>query len=252
MSLTIIPETAFAYLLVFARLGTMIMALPAFGDASVPARIRLAFALALSLVMLPLVRPLLPALPGNLLGLLAALLPEMLVGLFIGLTARMIMAALSVAGTTIAFQTSLGFVQNVDPSQGIQAALFSSFMTLLATTLILLLDLHHLLIAAAYDSYALFTPGQLLPLGDVARIAVETLAGAFRLGIQIAAPFLVFGLLFYMGMGVLSRLMPQVQIFFLGIPANIMLGFLLMLLLLSSMMMWFLQHFESTMSVFLR
>jgi len=252
MSLTIVPATAFAFLLVFARLGTMVMALPAFGDLSVSPRIRLALALAMSFVMLPIVRPLFPALPDGLWAMSALIFGEMVIGVFIGLSARMIMSAVQVAGTTIAFQTSLGFAQNVDPSQGVQGALFGSFLTLMATTLIFALDMHHLLIAAIHDSYQLFAPGAPPPFADFADAAVRTIAGAFRVGIQLAAPFLIFGLIFYMGIGVLSRLMPQVQIFFIAMPANILLGLLLFMLLLSTMLMWFFEHFEAGMVKFIQ
>ena len=69
-------------------------------------------------------------------------------------------------------------------------------------------------------------------------------------GLQLAAPFLVFGLVFYVGIGLLSRLMPQIQIFFIAMPANITLGLVLLLFLLGAMMTWFLQAFEQSISMF--
>lgn len=252
MTLTITPAIAFVFALVFARLGSMLMVLPAIGDINVPARVRLALALMLTLVLLPLVRARYGGLPEGLWVMAAMLSGEILVGLFVGLSARLIMSAAHVAGTVLAFQTSLGFAQNVDPAQGTQGALLASFMTLLAATLVFAFDLHHLLIAALYDSYEFFRPGELLPFGDLAEMALTIAAGAFKVGIQLAAPFLVFGLIFYMGIGILSRLMPQVQIFFIAIPANILLGFLLLMLLLGTMMMWFTDHFAANMAQFTR
>ena len=66
-------------------------------------------------------------------------------------------------------------------------------------------------------------------LGDVAALTTRTVAAAFRIGIQLSAPFLVFGLLFNLGLGVLSRLMPQMQVFFVGLPLSILLGFLILI-----------------------
>ena len=252
MTVTFDAQTAFVFLLIFARLGSMVMAMPGIGDASVPARLRLVLALVLTLVMLPVVQGAYSGVPGTFPALVAALLGEIVVGVFIGLAARMVTGAVHVAGTAIAFQTGLGFAQNVDPAQGTQSALFSSFLAVLATTLIFVLDLHHLLIAALHDSYLLFAPGRALPFDDFSRLAVEIAAGIFQIGIRLAAPFLVFGLIFYMGLGILSRLMPQVQIFFLAMPANILLGFLLLMLLLSTMMLWYLDYFETTLSAFIR
>ena len=111
--------------------------------------------------------------------------------------------------------------------------------------------MHHIFLVAINDSYILFQPGALPPLGQFAELAVNIIANSFRVAIQIAAPFLVFGLVFYMGIGILSRLMPQVQIFFVAMPANILLGLVLLMLLLSAMLMWFLDYFSDAMKPFL-
>ena len=112
-------------------------------------------------------------------------------------------------------------------------------------TLIFATDLHHLVIAALNDSYTLFQPGDVPLLGDIAALTTRTVASAFRIGIQLSAPFLVFGLLFNLGLGVLSRLMPQMQVFFVGMPLSILVGFLILLLVVGAMMATFLGSVES-------
>lgn len=252
MTITFPVQTAFVFILIFARMGSMVMAMPALGDGHVPTRIRLIFALVLTLVMLPLVRDAYGTVPAKLGAVMLAMVSEIAVGVFLGLSARLLTAAIHVAGTVIAFQSGLAFAQNLDPTQGTQGAIVGTFLALLATTLIFSLDLHYLLLAALRDSYDLFVPGQILPFGDFGEMAVHIVSGAFRVGVQLAAPFLVFGLVFYMGLGVLSRLMPQLQVFFLAMPANILFGFLLLALLLSSMMLWYLDFFETSMARFLK
>ena len=190
-------------------------------------------------------------LPTALAPILFALAIEMLIGFFIGLTARMIMACMQVAGTTMAFQMGLGFAQNVDPTQGTQGALLGTFLSITGLTMIMVADLHHLFIAALRDSYILFAPGQGLPTGDAGQVIVEVLAGTFAVGVQIAAPFLVFGLLFNLGLGILSRLMPQVQIFFLGIPASIMFGFIILFAVAGTILTWFSVHVSEAVRPFL-
>ncbi|HCX66971.1 MAG TPA: flagellar type III secretion system protein FliR, partial [Rhodobiaceae bacterium] len=134
--------------------------------------------------------------------------------------------------------------------QGQQGVLLANFLSLLAVTLIFATHLDHLLIAAMRDSYELFVPGQPIPVGDFSEMAVKFVSDAFRIGLQLAAPFLVFGLIFYVGIGILSRLMPQIQIFFIAMPANISLGLVLLLFLVGAMMTWFLQAFEQSISMF--
>jgi len=252
MTIGLSPETAFVFMLVFARLGSMISAMPALGEAVISAQVRLATALLVTLVMLPVVAENYGAIPSSLSGLAFAVMGEIAVGLVIGVSARMLTAALQVAGTVIAFQTGLAFAQNVDPTQGVQSALVASFLSMLAATMVFTTDLHHLLFAAMRDSYLMFKPGQMLPVGDFAQMMAGIVGGAFKVGLQLAAPFVVFGLIFNLGQGVLSRLMPQVQIFFVSMPANIYLGFVLLMLLLTPIMMWYLDHFSMGIKEFIR
>ena len=93
----------------------------------------------------------------------------------------------------VAQQMGLGFVTAVDPTQGQQGMLVGNFLAVLGITMIFATDLHHLVIAALNDSYIIFRPGEIPLLGDVANALTTTVAGAFRIGVQIAAPFLVFG-----------------------------------------------------------
>ena len=236
IDVSFLPALAAAYLLVFARIGTMLMLLPGFGEMSVPVRIRLTIALLLSAIFLPLHRgdyaidlreygPVLLMLGG-----------ELLIGAVLGLTARLTISALQVAGSVIAQQLGLGFVTAVDPSQGQQNVIVGNFLTVLGITLVFATDLHHLVIAALNDSYRLFQPGAALLTGDIAALVTRTVAAAFRVGIQLSAPFLVFGLLFNIGLGILSRLMPQMQVFFIGLPLSILLGFLILLVVVGAMM----------------
>jgi len=113
---------------------------------------------------------------------------------------------------------------------------------MLAVTLFFATDMHHLVIAALNDSYALFAPGEVPGAGDVAALVTRTVAGAFRIGIQLAAPFLAFGLLFNLGLGVLARLMPQMQVFFVALPLSILLGLMFLVLALGALMGLFLDY----------
>jgi flagellar biosynthetic protein FliR len=176
MTLTLTPETAYIFILVFARLGSMISAMPSLGEAVISSQVRLATALLVTLVMLPVVGGNYGAIPNSLAGLAFAVLGEVAVGLVIGVSARMLTSALQVAGTVIAFQTGLAFAQNVDPTQGVQSALVASFLSMLAATLVFTTNLHHLLFAAMRDSYLMFKPGEALPIGDFAQMFVGNMS----------------------------------------------------------------------------
>jgi flagellar biosynthesis protein FliR len=231
-------------MLMFARIGTMVMLLPGLGELSVPPRVRLTIALVLTAVLFPLHRAAF-ALDLKSFGPVLLLLgQELFIGVVLGLTARLTISALQVAGSVVAQQLGLGFVTAVDPTQGQQGLILGNFLTILGIALIFATDLHYYVIAALHDSYALFRPGEMPLAGDVAALLTRTVAAAFRIGIQLSGPFLVFGLLFNVGLGVLSRLMPQMQVFFVGMPLSILLGFVALLLVIGAMMSTFLGYLE--------
>jgi flagellar biosynthetic protein FliR len=247
----LLPADILTMGLVFARVGAMTMLLPAIGEASVPVRVRLMLALALTLVLAPVAGQAYPPLaPTKPLALVFMITLESVIGIAIGLVLRMVMSAVQVAGNVIATQSGLAFAQTFDATQGVQSALVSTFLSLLAILLIFAADLHHLLISGIEHAFALFPPGRGLPPGDFLKLAVETASGMFLLGVQMAAPFLVFSLILYGASGVIARMMPQLQIFFLAMPLNILAGFVLLALSLSAMMLWFLEAFAARAQLF--
>ena len=247
----ILPADAMIFALVFSRVGTMVMVLPALGEASVPPRVRLALALGLTLVMTPVVGHAYPvSAASTALSLVGYVVSEIVIGLAVGLIVRMMLSAVQVAGNLIATQTGLAFSQTFDPSQGTQSALLSMFLSLLAVTLIFTSDLHHLLIGGIEHSFTLFPPGRLPPVHDFMTLAIQTVSGLFVTGMQMAAPFLVFGLIIYAGAGVVARMMPQLQVFFIAMPLNILAGFVILGLSLSTMMLWFLEAFSNQAQLF--
>jgi flagellar biosynthesis protein FliR len=248
IDVSLLPALAAAFMLVFARIGAMVMLLPALGESNIPVRLKLAIALLLTLVILPLHRAAYHIDMQSLTPLLILMLHEIVIGIVLGATARVTLSALQVAGAVIAQQMGLGFATAVDPTtQGQQGVLIGNFLTLLGITLLFATDSHHLVIAALNDSYAIFSPGELMPSGDVAALATRAFAAAFKIGAQLAAPFLVFGLVFNIGLGVLARLMPQMQVYFVGMPLSIFAGFLVFALVITAMMATFLDYFVAVM-----
>ena len=245
--ISLLPALAATFMLVFARIGAMVMLMPGLGESNVPVRIKLAVALLLTLIILPLHRDAYHVNTDSLTQLLVLMVHEILIGIVLGATARVTLGALQVAGSVIAQQMGLGFVTAVDPTQGQQGLLIGNFLTMLGLTLLFATDSHYLVIAALNESYAVFSPGEMLPAGDVAALATRAFAAAFRIGMQLSAPFLVFGLVFNIGLGVLARLMPQMQVYFVGVPLAILAGFLIFGLVISAMMGAFLDYFTAVM-----
>ncbi|QDZ10773.1 flagellar biosynthetic protein FliR [Devosia ginsengisoli] len=241
-----LPNTAFVYLLLFSRIGSILMLMPALGEDMIPMRMRLSFALAFTLVVYPLLASSLPAMPADFMAIVGFIFHELAIGIMLGAIVRITVMATQVAGAIIAFQAGLSAAMAADPTQvGVQGAVFGSFLSFLGMVLIFATDLHHVALAATYDSYTLFPLDAPLMFDDAAQLAIRTVAGAFSVGVQMAAPFIVFGLVFNLGAGILARLMPALQVFFLLMPANIMIGLVLFAMLLTMMMGWYLSSFEA-------
>ena len=183
----------------------------------------------LTLIILPLHRAAYQVDMQSLTSLLILMLREIVIGIVLGATARVTLSALQVAGSRDrpANGARLRHLGRSD-QQGQQGVLIGNFLTMLGVTLLFATDSHHLVIAALNDSYNIFSPGETMPSGDVAALATRAFAAAFRIGLQLSAPFLVFGLVFNIGLGVLARLMPQMQVYFVGVPLSIIAGFLML------------------------
>ena len=241
-----LPNTAFIYLLLFARIGSILMLMPALGEDMIPVRMRLSFALAFTLVVYPLLASSLPTMPDSIIAIIGLIFHEIIIGIILGAIARITVMATQVAGAIIAFQTGLSTAMAADPTQvGVQGAVFGSFLSFLGMVLIFATDLHHVALAATYDSYVVFPLDAPLMFDDAAQLAIRTVSSAFSIGIQMSAPFIVFGLVFNLGAGIMAKLMPAMQVFFVLMPANIMIGLVLFALLLTSMMGWYLTAFEN-------
>ena len=247
VDISVLPALAATFMLVFARIGAMVMLLPGFGETNIPTRIKLSIALLLTLIVLPLHRTAYQVDMSSLTPLLVLMLHEIVVGVVLGATARVTLSALQVAGSVIAQQLGLGFVTAIDPTQGQQGLLIGNFLTILGLTLLFATDSHHLVIAALSESYRIFSPGEVFPSGDVAALATRAFAAAFKIGLQLSAPFLVFGLVFNIGLGILARLMPQMQVYFVGVPLSILAGFLILGLVITALMGAFIDYFVGVM-----
>jgi flagellar biosynthetic protein FliR len=233
------------FLAVFARMGAALMVLPGFGELTIPPRVRLAFALTLSFVLFPLVVDLIPPMPSNAFGLAAFIGGEVLIGIVVGAIARILISSLQVAGTIIAFNSGLGSAQLFDPTVGQQGAITGAFLATIGVTLLFVTNLHHLMLFALLDSYELFAPGGGFPVGDFSNIAAQFVARSFRIGLQIAMPVVLVGVMIYIAMGLMGRLMPQIQVFFIALPLQMLVAFTILALTIGAGMLLFLDQFEA-------
>ena len=247
-----LANNIFHWLLVFARLSIALMLFPGLGDNFVAPKVRLIFVLGLSILIVPVVQEWLPAqMPTHVFDLFILIVKEFIIGLFLGFIIRIIVAALEVAGMMIAYQIGLSNASVFNPAISMQTSLPGVFIGMLGIVIIFLVDAHHYFIRALVESYQFFPPNVPLKIADYAMMSSRYFADAFTVGIKMTAPFLVVGPLFYFSLGILSRLMPQLQVFFILMPAQILLGLSLMGITVSAMMLYWLDYLQAALQQFL-
>ncbi|MDF1793168.1 MAG: flagellar biosynthetic protein FliR [Thalassobaculaceae bacterium] len=246
-----LPVQAYALALVMARLGALVFLLPGIGESFVSTRFRMLFLLAMSLVVAPTVMTYLPTIPPSLPEMFLLVFLEFVIGTFFGLVGRTLLLTLASAGMIISFATGLANAQAFNPALQGQGTSISLFFSTLATMIVLATDLHHMLILALIDSYSLFPPGAPLPIGDISFAFARLVADSFEMAVQLSAPFILFSLMFFVTLGVVSRLMPQLQIFFIGLPIQMILGFVIIIAILGTMMEVFTSYYEDGIASYL-
>ena len=224
-----------AFFLIFCRIGSAFLFMPGFSEVYVSPRFRLLFALGFSIVMTPVLQAQIPMLPENPLALGVLMSGEILVGVFLGLMVRTLLTVVHSAGNMIATQSSLAVAAAFDPTSANQSPVMGNLLSILALTMFFALNLHHLMIAAVVDSYTVFTAGAFPSVADMTMINTRLFADSFRLAVILAGPHIAYSLLFYVAGGLMSRLMPNFQIFFVMIPLQIILALLLFIAILPAL-----------------
>ena len=245
-----LPAQVYAAGLVFVRVAAVVMLIPGIGEGFVPPRIRLSVALLLALCLGPIAARTLPAIPSTVGELGAQVFEELLVGLMLGALMRFFMSALSVAGEVIALQSTLAFAQTANPLQAQPGGAVASFMSILGMVLLFATDSHHLFIAAIARSYTLFAPARHVLVQDAAAVALQAVASSFSLGIQMAAPLMVFSLVFNAALGLVGRVMPHFQVFFAGAPLTLLAGLSIFAVSLGTGMLIWLDRYREFMRLF--
>ena len=161
------------------------------------------------------------------------------------------MSALDVAGMIMSMMVGLGNAQLFNPLMSSQGSLLGAFLSIAGVALLFVTNLHHLMLLGLLESYHAFPVGQLLQAQSMAEMIGQVVASSFRIGIQMSIPLIIIGTVMYIGMGVLARIMPQIQVFMLALPLQILIGFITLAVTAAAMLLFWLQEFENGLVFFL-
>lgn len=219
-------EQILAFILVFLRIGSMLIMIPVLGESTTPARVKAGLAFLVSLLVYPTVGADLSALQsqGDLHTLAAAMVGEVMIGITLGFAAKIVFAGIQFAGDVIGVQMGFSIANVIDPVSRVQTSLMSEFQYLIAALVYLAIDAHHTFLYAIADSYRIVAPfgyGFSAPLMEA---LISFSSGLFSVAVKISAPVMAVLLFTNVALGIVARTVPQINVFIVGFPLQIAAG----------------------------
>lgn len=224
------PETILAVFLLFCRIGGCLMLMPGFSSSRIPVHVRLFIALAVTLALSPLLIPTINSAVPNLepTVVLRLIGSETLTGALIGLIGRLFYMALQFMATAAAQLAGFNPVGGAPIEDNEPVPTLATFITLTATVLLFVTDQHWEVLRALIASYAVLPVSEpVVPALGLARLA-DAFSSTFLLALQISSPFIVYALIINLMVGIASKLVPQIPVYFISIPFVLAGGLLLL------------------------
>ena len=215
------------FLFVLLRVGAMIMFIPILGSAQIPGRIKIGFILFISIAVFPMVRAAPMHDPKGLFDLVVSLFSEITIGLAIAYSARLLFTAVQIAGTIVDFQMGFGVVNVLDPQTETQVSVTAQFQNIITILMFLALDAHHIIIGAIVESFFLINPSQINFSTFTPEIILLLFKATFVTAVKIAAPIMAILFFISVGLGLVARTVPQMNVFIVGFPLQIGVGLLM-------------------------
>jgi flagellar biosynthetic protein FliR len=219
----------------FIRIGAMFVAAPLLGAQTMPLRVRIAASLALTAVVAPLIEVPVGVEPFSLLGLLTTF-QQVLIGAAMGFTLQLVFSAMTQAGEAVAMSMGLGFASMMDPQNGVQVPVVSQYYVVVSTLIFLALNGHLVLIEMVYRSFDTLPVAAAGLDRDAFWLLVQWGSEMFAGAVLVALPAVAALMLVNIAFGVITRAAPQLNIFAVGFPMTLLIGFVMMLLSLPSLL----------------
>ena len=217
------------FLMLLARISSLIIIAPVFGHQSIPAVVKIALALFLSFVLYPLAVQKAPSMDLQLLSLVFVALKEVVVGLLLGFATGLIFEGVRVAGELMGFDLGFSMATVFDPETSQNNPILSEFLVMVMTLVFLLINGHHFVLQGLQVSYEVVPVGGFSMSAVLSQKLIALTGGIFIVGIQLAAPVMVTSFLVNIAMGILARVAPQINVFIVSLPVKIFVGFVVLM-----------------------
>ena len=213
-----------AFSLVLLRVGALIGTMPLFGEQVTPVKVKAGLTLVIAILLFPTVSSTLPAVSTDFISLLFRMLSETLIGAALGLSARLIFAAAQLAGEMIGFQVGFSVANVIDPVSSMHVSLIGQFLYLFAMLIFLITNSHHIFFAAIADSFRIVPLLSFHVSGDFMSVMMGLCRDMFILAVKLSIPVIAMILFTNVGLGIVARTVPQINVFIVGFPLQISIG----------------------------
>ncbi len=215
------------FMLILMRVTSILFFMPALGTRNIPAISKIGLSIMISLILLPLVKIDTQNFPQETIALLIFLLKEILLGMVLGLSIKFILAGVQAGGHLAGFNLGFTMAQIVDPQSGFQETVLTQLYFLLSTLLFFAIDGHHWFIQALSRSLEIVPPGEFFLKGELGENLLRLSGAIFIIAVKIAGPILVVLFIVQMGLGILAKAAPQINIMMMSFPLIIVVGLLI-------------------------
>jgi len=214
-----------AFILVLLRVSAIVVTIPVISETSVPARFKAALSILITLIIFPLVGPKIPPTANyQVLILMYRMAGEVMIGLIIGYAARLLLAGIQMAGDIIGFQMGLSIANIIDPMTSEQVSIITELQYLIAMLVFLAVNAHHIFFSAIIQSYSILNPLTFHFSGPLMQTILSYSKEMFVIAVKLAAPITAVMLFTNVGLGIVARTVPQINIFIVGMPLQIAIG----------------------------
>jgi flagellar biosynthetic protein FliR len=248
--LTLPAEELLVTFMMLCRTSGVFLLVPPFGDTNVKPMMRVMISLSICLLIQDnfsdIIRPFVRSIASDNVALTMTIFSELFIGISFAIIVKTLISGVQVAGLTIASQMGLSAASLFDPSQQLQNSSFGLLLSILVTLAILKSDMYMQVIGGIYESYNKIPIGGFFNVyDDFTKLIIGSVAKMWSVGIQISMPFILINIAIMIGGGILAKLMPQLQIFFVILPVQIIVGIIVFSIILSGMLLWFLNFLSS-------
>jgi flagellar biosynthetic protein FliR len=223
-------------LVILMRVAPLLLMMPLFSGKNLPPLLKIGLVLSVSLVLWPVVRTGTSRIPSEPYSLGFFMIFEFMIGYSLALSVRLVFAGLQLAGEFAGIQMGLSMANIIDPQSGTDASLLSQFYYLLGLLIFLSIDGHHWFFRTLAQSFQILSPGEFHPREGLYQHLLGLSGKIFLIAIQLAAPVMAILILVQFALGVVARMVPQVNVLMSGFPLTIGLG--LVFLMLSMDLLW--------------